>query len=571
MQALLRSWWGGWAAVVAVASVPAQVDPAPSASSAGSSQEQEWVRLRVLLEARDAAIASAYLPYSVVESIAGPESTDEPAAGAASHEAIETGWWALDHQRFAFLRKYEQDGEAEQVHFTWDGSRCAILSVRPALIEKPERDPGAFPALMEVHAHPAQPAKLAARHLPAEFGLTFAGSRWTDWSKAMADFRVLGRENVDGVDCLVVQFDLVGPGQEDDDEYLVPWVVWFDDRETLLARRRVNFTPDRDEPDQPRIGPSRMFGGKSFRPYSMWTLTEARQVNGFWIPAAGEYRRATRLGEQRLNSRIGEGATINDGLPDECFKLEPPPGTTLIDYVEGRNEKLSQGPGDAEVTLARQGVFTGSLRELERFALVDRVTAAPASGTHILDSMDDFGSSSCGPNALFLLLTFLGYEVSLASLVQDLPPAHRSMGKTNLKTLQDLAGSFAEARTIHDEVRDLPSWPSMPFVAHLSGEDHEHFAVACVMPVAPDRDQAVWVCSPPLPPSVLTIDEFQAMWSGMALVVGTNAGRWFDGRQRTATVRRASLLLGGVLCIAAGLTWRVLSPRFRSWRRGRAA
>lgn len=295
--------------------------------------ESDWVALQARLQHRDQAFQSAYLPYTV-DSIVSPPSYKAPLeslpSGPAASSALETGWWVMDGDRFAFQREYSRDGEVRQVHLTWDTKRASILHVQPALLDQPEEASRRFqfPSLLTIHEHPVQPAKHEVAYFPDQFGLVFNGERWTEWLKATTDVKVLGREDVDGVDCLVVVLDVVGPGNEDDGEYILPSIVWFDDKHTLLARKRVAYLHDPEgAPNKPRLGPSRVLGERRFRPYASWTLVDARQINGAWIPTAGEYRGATMHGDWKVSVRVGDDATFNGGFPADCFEIDPPAGT----------------------------------------------------------------------------------------------------------------------------------------------------------------------------------------------------------------------------------------------------
>lgn len=542
-------------ALVLSAPIGAQSVPGSDPSSVA-----DWESLQELLALRDAAFESVWMPYSA--EVLGEGPAGGIGQGAQDPQpATETGWWRMEGRRFAFRREVWSDGVPQQVQLTWDGVRCSVLSVLPRLMERPEDDPDVFPSLLEIHPHPAQPALVDVPYLPAQFGLTFNAERWSDWSKATADVQVLGREDVDGVDCLLVLVDLMGPGHGDDGEYVQPWLLWFDDRETLLARRKVSFVHDPDEGvELPRIGPSRTFGGRLFRPIAMWALATTQRINGAWLPLSGEYRRATATGVQRVAVRVEEGARWNGPAPVDVFTLEPPPGTQLIDYVEGRNTKLSAGPGDQERWQRRRDGLLAALGDLDRIVGTHRAeafTKDDAAGLITLESMAAFDGSSCGPNALFLLLAHLGAQAPLGALVDDLPPAHRSLGRTNLVTLDRLAASRLRSVSVHDDSGDPSGWPGLPFVAHLTEGDHDHFALACMLPEGHEQAGDVWLCSPPAAPAVMSIEAFRSSWSGAALLVGDGLCDWSDSVGRMALLRRLALGGLGLILLAAVFRFRL--------------
>ncbi|MCB9898895.1 MAG: hypothetical protein H6825_12900 [Planctomycetes bacterium] len=312
------------------------------------SPEQDWARLEGLLRARDEALVSVYLPYTAwevnLDASAVSDESESTASAASDEKAFDAGWWAMDGDRFAFSRTFSSTRRVD-VHFTWDGARCKILTVQPALLKKPED--GVYASLMEVYPRWTRREWQDALHLPGEFGFAFSGQRWSQWNEYMVDFQVVGREVVDGVDCLVVQFDFGSAGEVDDGRYSVPWMVWFDDHDTLLARRRMQYVPYRESlarGERPHLGPPRQFGQELFYPSCLWSLTETREINGTWVQAAGTYTSATMDGERQVRIHVGEGATINTDIPARCFEFDPPPGTQLIDSIEGRNVKLSVGP-----------------------------------------------------------------------------------------------------------------------------------------------------------------------------------------------------------------------------------
>jgi hypothetical protein len=315
----------------------AQIEPASTA-------EQDWQRVQPLLAARDEALQSVWMPWVARTGFEGPGWPSER----------ETGWWALDGERFAFARNYREDrvegvSLRGQVHYTWDSERCRVSSVLPELLDDRERaeDLYLWPAVLREYDHWAQRELLNTTHLPGEFGLMTRSQRLASWVDILGGSRALGREDVDGVDCLLLQVDRTGPGERDPENGLfsLPSLMWLDDRGSLLVRQRFDYAPYRPEAphlrELPPLGMDREFEGYSYRLQDTWTLTSVRELGQLSVPTGGILRRSIRRdGIERIEVRVSDEATCNEPVPEPCFDVELPPGTEVID--EARRELWAQ-------------------------------------------------------------------------------------------------------------------------------------------------------------------------------------------------------------------------------------
>jgi hypothetical protein len=183
-----------------------------------------WEELLGRLSARDQAQQALYIPFSAV-------SSDVDASPAQ-------GWWATREGSIAFKISFvHSDGKAVTQHGIWDEYSFSSLT------ELPDYEEGGewllHKSMLVMKAHPTSFEH--AMHYPPEFGLLSGRKTWSQKIEYLADLRILGREQIDGVDCLKVLYDNVGPDSTDDGSYIAPWVVWFDDKRSLLAMKRTYY------------------------------------------------------------------------------------------------------------------------------------------------------------------------------------------------------------------------------------------------------------------------------------------------------------------------------------------
>ena len=281
------------------------------------------------LQARDARIRTAYLPYGIVES--------GPRAGAPS-----TGWWALDGGRSASF-----DARRAQ-RFVWSGGvQVTVPAAGDA--EFDDQDAVDFPTDLR---------------LPAGWGLGTGISSWAALLAWSPRVEVLGRETVAGRDCVKVVCDTPSEAPAPPGGWANPVLVWFDDGGSGLAMRYevlvpsgslARVGPGQEAPVAVNLGDANRF---VFIRYEVGETTEIG--DGITLPRVTVYTLPALTGSTTSTIRLADGAWINRPVDPAWFAVPPRPLT------RGQRNAIQVGLIGGGVLLALAGWWLWQRRRRRR-------------------------------------------------------------------------------------------------------------------------------------------------------------------------------------------------------------
>jgi hypothetical protein len=219
--------------------------------------------------------------------------------------------------------------------------------------------------------------------------------------------------------------------------------------------------------------------------------------------------------------------------------LDPSPvGPTLVDdQVEGRVYEV--GGVDDEVT----DLDRDHWENVRLFRALKGMTPLVEAPEH-----HSFYRSSCGPNALLLVMEVLGIHVELDSIIRGLGVT--GGGETNM---QQLAGYCRESGLWTQPAKlgwaQLARYGDLAILRVLHGTTGEgHFAVGRV------QDGEFLIALGPYPAETITRAQLEEMWAGEALIVSHEevdlAALDEEGRLLWIAAAGVLILLGG-----GGLLW----------------
>jgi len=366
--------------------------------------------------------------------------------------------------------------------------------------------------------------------------------------------RVLGREGRQGRDCLKVVHDFNPPDSPDVLGRAV--ILWIDDKETLLVVEAAWPFPepssreDLGTEDKPWI---EEIDGAPFVIYQRFGVLEAAPLeNGVWFPkrcfhearprdAQGVYRAISHS----LASVDHETIVLGDHeLIESLYRIDPNRWYLVYDSSAGdETESYVLGP------IGRTSIPTYKFYEAVQMEGRRRgLEVAP-----LVEGDVPFSSSSCGPCCLLYVAWVAGRAVSLQTLHEAIPPNEDPGEDTSLAGLACAAreiGLFAEAARLgKDDLVEFLDAPNHWAIVHLSERDGQtldgHFAL-------PTFGEHVELRTPPYAPSMLEDLEFRELWTGHAVLIGTEPLQLPSGARSGMA---GAVARGGAAAAALAVLW----------------
>ncbi len=463
-----------------------------------------------LVRSRDAMLSSLELPFESRHRV--------PVRGEAPWFASGTLSWQGGQMAVERTIGWEGDGlRLEKGVF--DGVRLQLLT----------REAGGGHPVLTLRAGQAEPF---STYLPHNFGLRHLGRPWPEVLESGGSLQVLGHEEVAGRDCLQLLFD-EAPGAEG--EYARPVLCWIDTEETLLVLRSQTHMLFEGHPslessaeDAERV--ALQWSGKRFIPYLRWEVEEVAELQpGLWIATRG--RQSFPAAPQLLEvvttvdlSRTRSGQV----LPESVFRIELPTGTHIDDQLAGEQRHAADESGVTGYDVGFEGVL-GDLARSDGLRPVVREPLEP----------QPWERSSCGPNALYLVLRMLGADIRLSEILAVLPASEGE--ETSIESLSAAARRFGyQARAVEmtPHAFERHDGNLIALIRAAEGEPG-HFVVARA------RENGVRLVSPPEAVETTSLEEFSRLWTGKALLVS------MPSRGRASPVRIALLAASALLALAA--------------------
>lgn len=486
------------------------------AASTGQGDQETIEELSARLDDRDARIQRLFVPFRVCDTwVEAGEPCDSGYVGT----------WALEGVRESLTQEHIQGpltGEYEEVRSNWTG-------VKQTTLEKfgveGELD------VMTIRSSYGPPF---AHYHPGNVGLRYYGSPWSAFMAGFDIRLVLPSQDVQGRACTVVAL-----GTSSGAGFLV---VWFARDEGVLALRKAWYRPAGREQELADVGPAdrlRIAGVDYVAFRRVEVLDVVKLGGGVWLPSRAEIQSGS-LGPESPRSLVEfDVAEVRFNDATGGAALDPSPvGPTLVDdQVEGRVYEV--GGVDDEVT----DLDRDHWENVRLFRDLKGMTPLVEAPEH-----HSFYRSSCGPNALLLVMEVLGIHVELDSIIRGLGVT--GGGETNL---QQLAGYCRESGLWTQPAKlgwaQLARYGDLAILRVLHGTTGEgHFAVGRV------QDGEFLIALGPYPAETITRAQLEEMWAGEALIVSHEevdlAALDEEGRLLWIAAAGVLILLGG-----GGLLW----------------
>lgn len=473
-----------------------------------------------LLEARDAATPTYQVKHEV-RSLRADE-LDAGRLDAAPSRAGEMRLrllWQVRGDRYAVKAlQDETDPEHRTFHAVWDGATFRKLLRGAPRSGGAIGSPGGAPPGEVLSITGEENDFLHSMH-PERFGRQSALEPWPVHLRRCRSLRILGRERAAGRDCLRIAYEN-GPPPSPGEPYRAPVVVWFDDRETLLAVKQVQFGRRRDGSADRRASAALAMdlNGQRYEPLS---VKETIDVHGR-PPALHLPHHVVRiefdwetgsLGNAELHTFEPSSLRVADEIDTSLFTIPVADGTRVAD---GRTHSLSISRGGSLVPALDDGFRSVA----EAVAREDGVSLA---------AWPDAGASpetnGCGALALALAATLLGKPTLPDFVTALLPKEERESHRATVASLASVArtlGLHAVALEAKPGFLDrLPrNFLTLVETPALDGTRHGplHWVVAAPVDYAKIR-----IVCPPEPPVTVPRDRFERLWTGACVVLTMDA------------------------------------------------
>lgn len=439
----------------------------------------------------------------------------------------QVGFWIASDQIQVLQAVTQRDGSQVWLRGIWDGVRCTVASGSGPAPHMTEQIASTDGQLSVKIADSRTIAPFNYNYTPSRFGIGTASWNWSKLLPRMSDIAIVGREELFGIDCLVVRFDM-DLAHPNDGQYQALRVVYFDDGEELLARRVISFLRDSDEPDDPSREPSARrrhsieIGETRWVAFEHWDV-ESTQVTsgGLAVPMRCRLWRPGYSNQPDMNVTWVSAVPAPPNLIGRLMNEPPVESARVLDGVRG----LSYSVDASGETLTADDAQFNTLIQLGRshYGLSTRATVRART---------PWRESSCGPNALLLLLYLIDAPRDLTQILGALPGSHAATRETTLAELGDVCTSLGIARALLKTPIDALRRLNVPALARvrsgLGGENEAHFVV-----VECSGDE-VFVTSIPEGRARMTIDEFAKIFVGEVLLASN------DPAQLEAVIGRAS-------------------------------
>lgn len=482
--------------------------PSPAVVPA-QDQDQEVRALFDALNGRDMALFPLRLPFSS-GTYPGRDSGQAPDPTSDRLEQEGWVWWSGEEIRANF-QVYQRGaahtrttvvsipGHTDAVH--WDQGEASD-DIWPAVKVSDRAVGGSLEVTIPIH-----------------FGLGFMYAPWSEVLRLSSDVHALGRETVQGRDCLRVALSYGGAlgGSS------VPMDLWIDDRQSLLVMRVTLSDPEhtaRRSGDYSNAALEELRFeryGSQLVPKTTWEVCELEQSGEFWLPAVGRiYSHGDLLPDVTRWTWVDQAAAEVQALRPE-LPMDLPPGGVHFDYVRGAT-RLHGGQG-YELDVSQTSYWT----VLEKAGQLGvREHGAAVAGV-------DFGSLNCGPSAALFLAHYHGRWCSLEELLDG--HGVEEGAETNLQQLGEiLHAQGLGTQPVHTSLEELALWSKLTLVhtrgsgprseADMGSEDH--FMVVQVHGI--EADDRVTYINPPKSSASMTVAQFREIWTGRALLVADTQG-----------------------------------------------
>lgn len=310
------------------------------------------------LAARDASFRSLLIRY---------ESVQRGGADAA-RPLVTRGLWYRDDATvamFAFTGRLDEQPSWE--HTAWNHTRALSTKGRGSWSDTYLLDPTRQrAAAIHTISRSSGLGLLGRLDMPGNAGLFYVNTKWSDYLPRFSDVRIIGREDVCGIDCLVVLADMERSG--DDGRYSHPWMLRIDDGRTLLVLKSEAFLPasarSASENERLERDGNVLHLGETTWYRGLYTEVEdcVEIERGLWVVTrmrGGLAADASCYQELLLDA----SSIILDRPPPEGLLVPAcPEGTTVNDLIEGL--QYSAGHADDEEYESNH-VFHAQLAELQ--------------------------------------------------------------------------------------------------------------------------------------------------------------------------------------------------------------